>query len=92
MEQIWVKPDANLPEKVSDEPIVITKAMKDAIKALDEITVQKVKSIVQGTSSDAKRAIEELADAEEIVTREERYETLYPTAVEPGDIGEVEPK
>ena len=79
MEQVWVKKDASLPEKVAKEALVVTKSMKDQIKALDEITVQKVKAIVQGSSSDAKRAIEELVDEKEIVSKESRYSELYPS-------------
>lgn len=78
--QIWVKSDANLPKKTAKEEVVITEAMKTEILKLDEITVQKVKAIVQGSSSDAKRAIEELVNEKKIVTKETRYSELYPSA------------
>ena len=80
--KIWVAKDAIIAKKAVKAPFAVTKAMKDEIKALDEITVQKVKGIVGGSSSQAKQAIEELEDAKEILTKEARYAELYPSATE----------
>jgi len=80
MEQVWVKADAVLPEKEAPQAVEITQKMKDDIVKLDEITVQAVKGIVQGSSSDAKRAIEELVNEKAIIDKNARYSELYPSA------------
>lgn len=79
-EQVWVDAKKVLAEKEASAGIEVTQKMKDDIVKLDEITVQKVKAIVQGSSSDAKKVIEELVDEKKIVTKQDRYSELYPSA------------
>lgn len=78
--QVYVKADANIAKKPAVDAVAITEKMKTDILKLDEITVQKVKAIVQGSSSDAKRAIDIMLKEGTIKTYEERYNELYPTA------------
>jgi len=88
MAEIWVKADANLPEKEEDTPFVVTKEIKDEVMKLDEITINDVCNIVaptgKGSIEEAKQVIEELVNEKKIISKEARYDELYPSAVELG--------
>lgn len=79
-EQVWVKSDANLDKKPAQEDFEVTEKMKTDILKLSEITVQKVKSIIRGSSSQAKQVIEEMVKDGTIKTKEARYSELFPSA------------
>ena len=78
-EKEWVLKDKVLAKKSVKLPFIVTKAMKDNVKKLPKITVKRVKVAIRGTSSQAKSVIEEMLDDKTIISKEVRYNILYPS-------------